>query len=124
MTEEYRTFAGNSLSDFEAFNDAAQGCSPKTLQVTLRTTSRLVVSIAPIPPLDADDDIPADYLERAQDAGFLSRYPSDTDAGQTSSQNGEIGTSISYQSNPKVIELVQSAMGFYAEEEQEEDSTR
>jgi hypothetical protein len=124
VTEEYRTPVGNTVQRFEGFHDAAKGGNPVTLEVTLDVASDVVEGLAPRPEKDADGNWPTDYVRRAKNGELMvARYIWDTDAGQTSSQTGVIGTSISYQSNPQVIEIVKGAMGKYAEEKREEGAS-
>ena len=125
MTEAapYTTQFGNTVADFENFHDGAQGGNPITLERTLRVASRIVRngSIAPEPDAEGNDspNLP-DYLEAANDAELMvARWIWDTDGGATSSESSVVNTSKSYQSNPKVLELIGDAMGEYAKPKEE-----
>lgn len=121
MSEPYVTPVGSTVGRFESFHDKARGGNAVTLEVTLDVASDVVEGLAPRPPRDEAGDWPADYVRRAKNAELMvARYIWDTDAGQTSSETGVIGTSISYQKDPTVLGIVAGSMGPYAPTEEEE----
>ncbi len=126
MTEQppaYTTPFGNTVATFGGFHDGAEGGNARTLEVTLRTASKIVVNRSEAPAPDAagnpSPELP-DYEEAAADAELMvARYLWDTDAGQMAGRRSVVGSSITYQKDPAVLSLISQAMGPYAKTEEE-----
>lgn len=106
----YTTINGTTETMAAGFYPGAQGQPEILVDTTLRLAERVVKNLAPTPD---EDPIPTDYTTGASDAElFVFRYIFRTE-GYIGGQRSLVGSSITYSSDPKVLELVRQAMGDY-----------
>lgn len=107
--------SANGTTDVIAtdFHQGAQGGPQVKIDATLRTAERIVADLAPRPDPLPDPD---DYTQAASDSELFIFEFLATTKGFVSSQSSIVSVSISYQNEPKVLQIIRDSMGEYVKD--------